>query len=101
MRQAALSVSSVICKRRAVTLPNITNSAGEYHPTDYLSSQVFLRSIVETWGTTADDTMDGTSGADAMRFGKGYAVVRVGGAESRIVLEGVDASLIGQDDFIF
>ncbi|MDE0444657.1 MAG: hypothetical protein OXL38_21445 [Gammaproteobacteria bacterium] len=33
--------------------------------------------------------------------GKGHAVVRVEGADSRIVLEGVDASLIGQDDFIF
>ena len=31
----------------------------------------------------------------------GDAVVRVDGADSRIVLEGADASLIGQDDFIF
>ena len=33
--------------------------------------------------------------------GKGDAVVRVDGANGKIVLEGVDASLIGQDDFIF
>ena len=33
--------------------------------------------------------------------GKGHAVVRVDGANGKIVLEGVDASLIGQDDFIF
>ena len=33
--------------------------------------------------------------------GKGDAVVRVEGADSRIVLEGVDASLIDQSDFIF
>ena len=33
--------------------------------------------------------------------GKGHAVVRVEGSDSKIVLEGVDASLIGQDDFIF
>ncbi len=33
--------------------------------------------------------------------GKSHAVVRVEGSDSKIVLEGVDASLIGQDDFIF
>ena len=33
--------------------------------------------------------------------GKGDAVVRVEGADSRVVLEGVDASLIDQSDFIF
>ena len=33
--------------------------------------------------------------------GKGDAVVRVDGANSKIVLEGVDASLIDQNDFIF
>ena len=31
----------------------------------------------------------------------GHAVVRVNGSDSQIVLRGVDASLIGQDDFIF
>ena len=33
--------------------------------------------------------------------GKGDAVVRIEGSDSKIVLEGIDASLIGQDDFIF
>ena len=33
--------------------------------------------------------------------GNGHAVVRVDGANSKIVLEGVDASLIDQNDFIF
>ena len=63
-----------------------------------------------------DRIVDFEDGTDLLRFtgsglqwsdltvsnnGKGHAVVRVEGAESRIVLEGVDASLIGQDDFIF
>ena len=63
-----------------------------------------------------DRIVDFEDGQDLLRFtgsglqwsdlsvsnnGKGHAVVRVEGADSRIVLEGVDASLIGQDDFIF
>ena len=63
-----------------------------------------------------DRIVDFEDGKDLLRFtgsglqwsdlsvsnnGKGHAVVRVEGAESRSVLEGVDASLIGQDDFIF
>lgn len=32
---------------------------------------------------------------------QGHAVVRVNGMDGKIVLEGIDATLIGQDDFIF
>jgi len=92
------------------------DQTGNYKIDARYNSKALVRRIVRIGAHADRIETKGEDGQDLLKFtgsglqwsdlsvsnnGKGHAVVRVEGADSRIVLEGVDASLIGQDDFIF